>query len=785
MSNINPSLLENVFTVTYRYAPDVSGGTPYYKPLINITNVDSINVNTLTYSNIAFGDAFGNMFVGDQAGANGTNRSNVNGLGEQAVDYSDNIRNVNVLGFSAMNQADDLSNVVGVGTYVGSNMSNVSNSIFLGDFVAGELSNTSGEIFIGTRVAENLVASDGQNIVIGNEGLNTATSIGRGNILMGAGVATSGLTPGSSNVVIGTGSAPNLTTDASANVILGAASGLNIVNGSNNILIGYEVDPPADTSDYLQIGNLIRGSQSISYVSIMTDISRTGCLTLGNNTIIYPPGDATVISNLSARLILGPAPNTTGIAYSSVIENLTVSFASGYHSKLNFYTHPTALGTPSLAMTIDETQRVGIGTNAPQYALDISASAAFPDRYAFPPPGQLRLKGDIANLYIGAFGDVSGAGTEAAATIQATRGPGSDVVGVPINLNPAGGRVGIGLSGFAFPEATLDISGGSFMLRNGASNTSGWEFSQMEMNTGSGQRSVQFLVDTDNSGFGNLSNIYASYVYPATAQARGTSLLTQYSLISDGVVTGLSAGDVVFPYTVMANQFVGMGTSITQKYTSPGTYSISAPQSSTGFYALKCLLVGGGGGGAGTTATSGGGGGGAAGYQNTYELLVLAGQTISFTVGTGGSGGSPGNLGTNGTSSTLLTIAAAGGGGGSVATLSVGGDGGLGSFGGGGGGGYDGFAGGNGGSGSLQNGFPGGAYTGGSGGGFGGGAGGGAAVPNAGGGGGGGVHGGSGGFSGSQGSTGMYGSGGGGAGSGGFSGGNGGDGVVVLTFTPI
>jgi hypothetical protein len=462
MSNINPSLLENVFTVTYKYAPDVSGGIPYYKPLINITNVDSINVNTIAYSNIAFGDAFGNVFVGDQAGVHGTNRSNTNGFGQQVLDYADNIRNVNAMGFSVMNQADDLSNVVGIGTYVGSNMSNVSNSIFVGDFVAGELSNTSGEIFIGTRVAENLVASDGQNIVIGNEGLNTATSIGRGNILMGAGVATSGLTPGSSNVVIGTGSAVNMTTNASANVILGAASGLNILNGSNNILIGYEVDPTGDVDDYLQIGNLIRGNQSISYVSIMTDISRTGCLTLGNNTIIYPPGDASVISNLSARLILGPAPNTTNIAYSSVIENLTVSFASGYHSKLNFYTHPTAVGPPSLAMTIDENQQVGIGTINPGNQLTLNQSPQFGySNRATNDPSNYQLgiyDSNEGGLFLGSYltGVVGVASTIQSSDTFVDTSTNPTIHGKVLLLNPLGGNVGIGTD---TPTQTLDVSG--------------------------------------------------------------------------------------------------------------------------------------------------------------------------------------------------------------------------------------------------------------------------------------------------------------------------------------
>lgn len=465
--------------MTYRYAADTSGGTAYYKPLINIDNVDSINVNSLTYSNIDFGDVFGNVFVGDQAGANGTNRSNVNGFGEQALDYSDGVRNVNAMGFSVMNQADDLSNVVGIGTYLGSNMSNVSNSVFLGDFVAGELSNTSGEIFIGQRVAENLVASGGQNIVIGNQGLQTATSIGRGNVLLGAGVVGTGVTPGSSNVVIGTGSGANLTTDASANVILGASSGLNLVNGSNNILIGFEVDPPADTNDYLQIGNLIKGSQTVSYVSIMTNNVITGGITLGTNVNIYPVGSPFAV-DVSGALRTSREVRSTDASNNNIAA--IMKYDSGCNSAI-FLAYNNSGGSTS---------------NPPILFQQVTASGGTMDR-----------------MYIDSSGNVG--------------------------INTVN------------PEANLDIV-------TQVSNASGWARNYLRMETGSGQSSAQYLVDTDNTGFGNLKNIYASYVYPEIAQTRGTSLLTQYSLISDGVISGLSAGDVVFPWTVSASTFVGNGT---------------------------------------------------------------------------------------------------------------------------------------------------------------------------------------------------------------------------------
>jgi hypothetical protein len=78
-----------------------------------------------------------------------------------------------------------------------------------------------------------------------------------------------------------------------------------------------------------------------------------------------------------ARFILGPAPSGTNLDYSSLIESVSTT-ASNYASTLKFYTHGSGSTTadPTLAMTINSSQQVGIGTASPAYALDIGGFAS-------------------------------------------------------------------------------------------------------------------------------------------------------------------------------------------------------------------------------------------------------------------------------------------------------------------------------------------------------------------------------------------------------------------------
>jgi hypothetical protein len=80
----------------------------------------------------------------------------------------------------------------------------------------------------------------------------------------------------------------------------------------------------------------------------------------------------TYTSSDVARLIIGPAPSATNLDYSSLIESVS-TFASNYASTLRFYTHGNAAtgADPTLAMTINSSQQVGIGTNAPAYKLEV------------------------------------------------------------------------------------------------------------------------------------------------------------------------------------------------------------------------------------------------------------------------------------------------------------------------------------------------------------------------------------------------------------------------------
>ena len=75
---------------------------------------------------------------------------------------------------------------------------------------------------------------------------------------------------------------------------------------------------------------------------------------------------------------MGPSPSGTNLDYCSLIESIS-SVASNYASILKFYTHGngTTASDPTLAMTINSAQQVGIGTANPGYTLDVGGGARF------------------------------------------------------------------------------------------------------------------------------------------------------------------------------------------------------------------------------------------------------------------------------------------------------------------------------------------------------------------------------------------------------------------------
>lgn len=168
MSTIDPSLLKSIFSVTYKYAADPGDTVSYTRALVNINNVHSINADTLAYSNITFGDASGNVFVGDSAGCNSTLASNCTGLGQQVMDYLTSGSNVVGVGFSALRNTSNLARVVAIGSYAGESNSNVTDTVLIGNLAGRTLSGGASNVLIGAGTGSSLTGGN-NNIIIGGD----------------------------------------------------------------------------------------------------------------------------------------------------------------------------------------------------------------------------------------------------------------------------------------------------------------------------------------------------------------------------------------------------------------------------------------------------------------------------------------------------------------------------------------------------------------------------------------------------------------------------------------
>ena len=204
---MSQNLLSNVFKPTYVY--DTVAQT--YSSRLELVNIDTVSANTVSAFTAAIGDAFGNVYVGINAGNS----------------YSNTLSN---------------SNVTALGVNAGQGSSNSSNSVFIG-YGAG----------VGSLNAINTIA-------IGANSIGSGT----GNIYLGAGT---GSTSGTSNIFIGRGVAPLGIVSNTLLVGHGSNYAITANLGLEPPLVGIGLSSPEYTLDvngYARVGSTQNGGLGIN-----------------------------------------------------------------------------------------------------------------------------------------------------------------------------------------------------------------------------------------------------------------------------------------------------------------------------------------------------------------------------------------------------------------------------------------------------------------------------------------------------------------------------------------
>ncbi len=143
-------------------------------------------------------------------------------------------------------------------------------NVFVGYLAGTENTAGSSNTYIGVSAGRYAI-SGLQNTNVG-AGAGLGNNSGHFNVIMGSNAAkgVSGSSNISQNVFIGTTAAELIQTGADRNVAIGYSVATALTTGTDNILLGYNVDvPTASTSNYLNIGNLLTGdlSTGVAYIS--------------------------------------------------------------------------------------------------------------------------------------------------------------------------------------------------------------------------------------------------------------------------------------------------------------------------------------------------------------------------------------------------------------------------------------------------------------------------------------------------------------------------------------
>jgi hypothetical protein len=319
---------------------------------------DGLNNTAIGYQALAVATSTdGNTAVGYQALT-----ANTVGLANTAVGYQALVSNTfssfnTAVGYRALRFNTGTSNTAFGYSALGANTTGTLN-VAIGTDALGESITGGGNIAIGTNALLNNQSAT-STIAIGVSaaagGANYASQRG---VYVGYQSGLSVITGSDNNTFLGYNSGAAVSSGAN-NTLLGYRAGDTLTTGSNNLIIGYDVDAPAiDTSNYLNIGNVIYGNSLTS-----TGVASTGYIGIGTTT---PRFLLQLATTTAPQLVLSGGDTSNGWAF----RNSGGMFYLATSSPTTFAT------STATALSIDGTTgNVGVGTNSPTSNLSVAAPA--------------------------------------------------------------------------------------------------------------------------------------------------------------------------------------------------------------------------------------------------------------------------------------------------------------------------------------------------------------------------------------------------------------------------
>lgn len=244
-------------------------------------------------------------------------------------------------------------------------------------------------------------------------------------------------TEGDNNTAIGYAALINVNptgvTEGRRNTAFGFGAGDNITTGSNNLIIGYQIDAPSATADFqLNIGDIIYGE---------LDTGNVGIGTTSPDEKLVLENDTKVSLKLHGR---GPDANSS-IIFNEGPDGGTDAVEILYDGGANRVEIIDLIGAKTI-ITFERTGNVGIGVTDPDELLELFKAGT-----------QLKLSGGAADYATFA---VAADGALTITTVDADAAEG-DILLMP------DGNVGIGTTS---PSTTLHVSGQTLLQTTGAAD---------------------------------------------------------------------------------------------------------------------------------------------------------------------------------------------------------------------------------------------------------------------------------------------------------------------------